>query len=184
MDTLPAPRGSGPGSRGTPAQAQSSGLTSSSFLVPGSGTTTAGDEMGVAWAFWKLLSAGLVLSSVTRFLSGFWVWGDLSQQELLCKAPGGFGVLVCEWPHRAPAHGMLCCPAKYVGGRVLKIATLISIMSPSCSPGSNVSTRVPSPGPKTLPLLVSATAGPTPLAQNTKYGTTASDCWAGVHLSL
>lgn len=42
-------------------QAQPSGLMSSSFLVPGSGLKMPRDETGVAWAFWKLLSAGLVL---------------------------------------------------------------------------------------------------------------------------
>lgn len=48
-----------------PAQAQPSGLMSNYVLVPGSGLTMPGDKTGVAWAFWKLLSAGLVLSSVT-----------------------------------------------------------------------------------------------------------------------
>lgn len=55
-----------------PAQAQPSGLMSSSFLVPGSGLTMPGDKTGVAWALWKLLSAGLVLSSVTTE----WVPGE------------------------------------------------------------------------------------------------------------
>lgn len=55
-------------------------------------------ETGVDWAFWNLLSTGLVLSSVTRFPSGYWVMGGSEQMTAALQSPWGL--------------------AKYVGGRV------------------------------------------------------------------
>lgn len=107
-----------------PAQAQPSGLMSNSFLVPGSGLTMPGDETGVDWAFWNLLSTGLVLSSVTRFPSGCWLTGGSEQMTAALQSPWGL--------------------AKYVGGRVNpEHFHLYFNPVPSSHPGSNASNGVP-----------------------------------------
>lgn len=62
----------------------------------------------------------------------------------------------------------------------MNTTTFLSVPSSSYHPGSTAGTRATSPGPKTLLVLVCVRQpGPLSSTQNTKYGTTASDCGLG-----
>lgn len=142
----------------TPAQAQPSGLTSSSFSGPESGLVVPGRRREWPGPSGDL-SAGLVLLSVTRLPNGCQVRGDLSRGPPLCTALGVSGFW-CECHIEfQPRRCSVVQPSTWVGDSVLKSATLVSTPTLSVTQGA-----LPAPGSLPEALRTCETARPSLLS--------------------
>lgn len=141
----------------TPAQAQPSGLTSSSFSGTESGLVVPGRRREWPGPSGDL-SAGLVLLSVTRLPNGCQVRGDLSRGPPLCTALGSQASGVSATSSSSPEDAVVQ-PSTWLGDSVLKSATLVSTPTLSVTQGA-----LPAPGSLPEALRTCETARPSLLS--------------------